>query len=96
MSNLPQLVVVGIAAVVALCFVHGRIDTVLPRAKFVVLALWGVGSLPVGYSLIWVLAGQQPDFNLFQACVFGLTLWAAALAYATLVVLCKRDMAPSK
>ena len=43
MSNLPQLVVVGIAAVVALCFVHGRIDTVLPRAKFVVLALWGVG-----------------------------------------------------
>ena len=96
MSNLPLLVIVGIVAVIALCFVHGRIDTVLPRAKFVVLALWGVGSLPVGYSLIWVLAGQRPDFNILPACVFGLTLWAAALAYATLVVLCKRDIAPSK
>ena len=96
MSNLPLLVIVGIAAVIALCFVHGRINTVLPRAKFVVLTLWGVGSLFVGYTLIWVLAGQRPDFSLTQWCVFGFTLWAAAMAYATLVVLCKRDIAPSK
>lgn len=96
MSNLPLLIALGIIAVVIACFVHGRVDTTLPRAKFVFLSLAGVGSLPLGYVALWVLADQQPlDFSLAPIATFGLTLWVSALVYSVFYILLQKDTAPS-
>jgi hypothetical protein len=95
-SNLPLLSTLGIIAIIVACFVHGRVDTTLPRAKFVFLSLTGVGSLPLGYAALWVLADQQPlDFSLAPFVTFGLTLWVSALTYSVLYILLQKDTAPS-
>lgn len=80
MSNLP-LLVVGITAIIGLCFVHSKIETAMPRSKFVILGLFSLGSLPLGYTTLWVVADQAPDFSLAHFVAFGLTLWATALIY---------------
>ena len=95
MSNLSLLIGVGVVAVLVLCFLHGRVEAKMPRAKFVFLTLIGLGSLPIGYALLWVLAGDRPDFDLWPSVTFGLTLWASALAYSALVTLLLKA-APSK
>ena len=95
MSILP-LLILAIVAVIAACFVHGFVDTTMPRAKFVVYTLLGVGLLPLGYTTLWVIAGQHPlDFSLARLVTFGLTLWGAALAYSLVHTLCMEDEAPS-
>ncbi len=94
MSILP-LLIIGLVAVVVACFAHDLTETSLPRAKFVFLSLIGVGSVPLGYTALWVVAGQHPDFSLRPGVVFGLTLWVTALAYASLHTLCMKDEAPS-
>ncbi len=88
MSNLP-LLVVGIVAVLGLCFVHSKIETAVPRSKFVLLGLFSLGSLPLGYTTLWVVADQAPDFSLAHFVAFGLTLWVTALAYGAVAVLAR-------
>ena len=95
MSALVVYPAVGLGAVLVACFVHGQVDTPMVRAKFVVLTLLTLGSLALGYVAIWPLAKQYPTFSLAPILGFGLTMWAATGAYSTLVVLCKRDRAPS-
>ena len=95
MSNLPLLVIIGVIAILVLCFVHGRVETAMPRSKFVVLSLFGLGSLPLGYVALWVIADQQPSFSLVPFVAFGATLWATALTYSVVSVLLKKDIAPS-
>ena len=94
MSILP-LLILGMAAVVLACFSHSIVDTTLPRAKFVFLALTGVGNLPLGYVALWAVTGQHPDFSLAPFVTFGLTLWVTALVYTSLRTLCMKDEAPS-
>lgn len=95
MSNLPLLIVMGLVAIVVACIVHARIDTTLPRAKFVFLSLVGTGSLPIGYVAVWAVANQRPDFSLVPFFTVGATLWVTALAYSVLFILSRKDIAPS-
>lgn len=89
LSNLPLLAVIGIVAILGLCFVHGRIETAMPRSKFVALGLFSLGSLPLGYTTLWVVADQAPDFSLAPLMTFGLTMWVTALAYGAVVLLAR-------
>jgi hypothetical protein len=95
MSALVVYTAMGLVAVLAACFVHGQVNTSMARAKFVVLTLMTLGSLALGYVAIWPLAKQYPTFSLAPILGFGLAMWAATGAYSTIVVLCKRDRAPS-
>ncbi len=96
MSILP-LLAIGFIAVIIACFVHGQTDTMMPRSKFVTLALYGVGSMSLGYVALWVIAGQRPlDFSLTPFAVFGLTLWVTAAVYSTIFTLLQKDTAPSR
>lgn len=95
MSALVVWSAVGLGAVAIACIVHAQIGTTMVRAKFVVLTLLTLGSLALGYVAIWPLAKQYPTFSLAPILGFGLTMWATMGVYSTLVVLCKRDRAPS-
>ena len=96
MSNLPLLVIIGVIAILVLCFVHGRVETAMPRSKYVVVGLLGFGLASFGYVALWVIADQAPlDFSLAPFVSFGLTMWVTALAYSAVHVLCKKDIAPS-
>ncbi len=96
MSNLPLLVIIGVIAILVLCFVHGRVETATPRSKYVVLGLLGLGLASFGYVGLWLVFDQRPvDFSLTPFVVFGLTMWVTALVYSAIHVLCKKDIAPS-
>ena len=95
MSALVVYPTIGFAAIVCACFAHDRICTRMVRAKFVALTLLTLGSVALCYVAIWVLAMQHPMFSLRTILGFGLTMWATMAVYCTVVVLCKRDIAPS-
>ena len=96
MSNLPLLFVIGVAAIFALCVMHSRSESAMPRSKYVVIGLLGLGLASFGYVGWWLVADQYPiDFSLTPFVSFGLTMWVTALAYSAAHVLCKKDIAPS-
>lgn len=95
MSALVVYPAIGFAAVLCACFAHGRVRTRMVRAKFVALTLLTLGSAPVCYVAIWLIARQDATFSLRPILGFGLTMWATTAVYCTVVVLCKRDIAPS-
>ena len=100
MSNLPLLVIIGVIAIVGLCFVHGLIGTSVPRHEFVSLGLVSLGLVAFCYIALWVVADQAPvDFSLGPIFTFAVTMWATAVVYSTLSALLrhcrKKDIAPS-
>jgi hypothetical protein len=96
MSALVIWPIVGIVVVAGACFAHGYTNNPMARAKYVVLALLTFGSPALIYVFIWPLARQYPPFSLTYVLGFGLTMWVTAALYSIAVVLCKRDIAPSK
>lgn len=84
MSILP-LLIVGFVSVPLLCTLHSACHVRMPRARFVVLALFGGGLGFMIYPLMWVVGvacGQAaPGMNLMPLVGVGGTLWAVMVLY---------------